>query len=201
MQLAATPVAGLAALGCHRRGNGGRSCRDRNRRNRLSGRGWRSFGRSFCRRLFGCHLRLARRRQNIALVDPDLDTDTAKRRVCLGKAVVDVCAKSMQGNPPLFLRLVAGHLRTTQASAYADLDALCPALHGPLRRLFDCTAVGHATLQLIRDVACDKLGIELRLADLGNIHANAAAGQFLEPVSQLLNLLTAATDYDTGLAV
>src|SRR6478735_4180642 len=52
---------------------------------------------------------------------------------------------------------------------------------------------------MVRCAACDQLGIELRLADLGNIHPYATACQFLEPVAQLLNLLAAAANDDTGL--
>ena len=127
--------------------------------------------------------------EDVALVDPDLDADAAEGGVRFGEAVVDVGAERVARDTARRLRLAAGHLGATEAAGDGDAHAEGAALHGALDGLLDRAAEGDATLELVGDGAGDQVGIELRRADLLDVHADAAAGEALQRVAQLFDLL------------
>ena len=75
--------------------------------------------------------------------------------------------------------------------------SLCAGLHRPHHRLADRAAEHHAALQLIGDVACDQVRIQLRLADLQHIESNPLAAHCaLDCLPQFVHALTASPDND-----
>src|SRR5690349_7008959 len=75
---------------------------------------------------------------DLALEDPALDADRARRGERLVEAVVDVGAQRVQGDATLAVPLAAAHLGVAEATGRVDADALGAelhrGLHGPLER-------------------------------------------------------------------
>src|SRR5580700_8354183 len=68
---------------------------------------------------------------DVALVDPHLDADPARRGPGLAEAVVDVGPQGVQRHAALAVLLLAGHLRTAETARALHLDALrAGLLHG-----------------------------------------------------------------------
>src|SRR6185312_16601179 len=78
----------------------------------------------------GLGLALGAGARDLALVDPDLHTDPAERRLGLVEAVVDVGAQRVQRHPTLAVELGARHLGAVEAARALDPDALGPRAHG-----------------------------------------------------------------------
>jgi hypothetical protein len=61
----------------------------------------------------------------------------------------------------------------------------------------NCSTESYATLQLVRDVAPDQIGIKFRLAYLLNVQPCSPVCKTFKLFTKLFDALTAATDYDT----
>src|SRR5690606_15744633 len=136
--------------------------------------------------------------QDLALVDPDLDTDLAERRIGFSGAVVDVGTQGLERNPPLAHPLRARHFGATQATGHHDPDTLCALAHRLRRRTLHGAAVGDAALKLARDVLRHQLGLEIGLLDFLNLDANVLAGEFFELLAQLLHGGALTPNHDAG---
>src|ERR1019366_7993811 len=114
--------------------------------------------------------------QDVALVDPDLDPDPARRRPRLADTLVDVGPQRVQRHPALAVLLLAGHLGPAEPSRALHLDpersGLLDRLDGPLHG----PAEGHPAHQLVADALGDEGGVELGLLDLLDVE--------LDPVLQ-----------------
>src|SRR5260370_987134 len=88
---------------------------------------------------------------DVALVDPDLDTDAPEGGPGLGEAVVDVRPERVQRDLALVVALTAAHLGATEAAGARDLHALGPRLdrgvdrfaHRPPKRQPGRQLLGH----------------------------------------------------------
>src|SRR5436190_528051 len=75
---------------------------------------------------------LARRRLDVALVDPGLHTDRAVRRLGDRPTELDVRAQRVERYAALTLPLAPAHLSSAEASGNRDAHALGPRLHRTL---------------------------------------------------------------------
>src|SRR5690606_24483636 len=80
-----------------------------------------------------------------------------------------------------------------------NLHAASAALHGARDRLLHRSPECYAALQLVRYGAGDEVSVQLRLANLDDVHPDPAVGHFLQLAAQLIDLLAAAADNDAGL--
>src|SRR3546814_17906907 len=81
----------------------------------------------------------------------------------------DVCSSDLQGHAALAVPLDAGDFRTAETTAAGDADAAGAQPHGRLHRTLHGAAEGNATLELLRDITGDQLGIQFRRADLDDV--------------------------------
>src|SRR4029077_14396598 len=134
---------------------------------------------------------LTRRGLDVAAVDPGLHADRAVRRLRDRAAELDVRAERVQRDAAFALPLTPGHLGATEAAGDRDADALRAGLHRPRDRLLQHPAERHATLQPPGDVLGDEAGVELRVADLEDVHFHDLAGRLAERLTELLDLRAA----------
>src|SRR5438309_4193918 len=161
-------------------------------------RGWRWRRRWTLRRGGGrARLRdLPRGGLDLALVDPRLHADRAVRRLRGGTSELDIAAERVQRDAPLALPLASAHLGASEATGDRDANALRARLHRALHGLLQDLAEGHAPLELLRDVLGDEVGVELRVADLEDVHLDHLAGHLSEDLPELLDLRATLTDHD-----
>ena len=76
-----------------------------------------------------------------------------------------------------------------------DTYSLRPGLHGPLNGLPRGAAERDLPLYLVRNALRNQCCLKLGLTDFVDIHADAFARQVLELLPELLNALSAASDY------
>src|SRR5205085_3724394 len=86
-----------------------------------------------------------------------------------------------------------------EATGDRDADALGAGLHRPRDRLLQHLAERHAPLELLRDVLGDQVRVELRVADLEDVHLHDLAGRLAEGLTELLDLRAALADDDARL--
>src|SRR5256886_5034202 len=139
---------------------------------------------------------LVTRRHDLALVDPDFDTDPAGRRLRLGEAVVDVRADRVQRHTALGVAFRAAHLAAAEPAAALNLDALRarPDRRGerPLHRAPEADPV----LELLRDRLRDELRVELGPLDLVDVDVDGLAGHPVDVLAQRVDLDARLADHD-----
>ena len=92
-----------------------------------------------------------------------------------------------------------GDISTTEAAAATDTNAFGTEFHGSLNGALHGAAECDPALKLNRDLLCNKLRIELWLADFENIEFHLGLfADFLHFVGHDLDFLTLATDDETG---
>src|SRR6202046_4979529 len=138
--------------------------------------------------------------ENVALVDPHLHPDAARRGAGLAEAVVDVGTQRVQRDAALAVLLLAGHLRAAEAARALDLDALRPGLLHGLDGALHGAAEGDPPNELVTDALGDQRGVELGLLDLLNVELNPVlqTRELLEVLLQAVGLGAAAADDDAG---
>ena len=107
--------------------------------------------------------------QHLAAVNPDLYADAAIRCLCLGKAVVDVCADGLQRDGSLVIMLRTGDFSAAQAAGNLRFDTLRAKLHRAADGLLECAAEGDAALELGSDALRHELRVEIGGFDLDDI--------------------------------
>src|SRR5215468_4207521 len=142
-------------------------------------------------------LPLARPAQHVALVDPDLDADPAKRRASLVHPVVDVRPQRVQRHPALAVELRPGHLRSAQPAGALHPDALhSRALQRRLHGLAHGPAEAHPTRELLGHALRDQLRVRLGVLHLENVELHLLAGELLQLGSDPVCLRAAPADDD-----
>src|SRR5256712_1086321 len=141
---------------------------------------------------------LARGGLDLTLVDPRLHADRAVGRLRRGATELNISAERVQGYAPLPLPLAAAHLSAAEATRDRDANALRAGLHRPLHGLLQHFSEGHAPLELLRHVLRDEVRIELRIADLEDVHLDHLAGHLPEHLAELLDLRAALSDDHAG---
>src|SRR5579884_29720 len=137
--------------------------------------------------------------RDVAPVDPDLDPDHPEGRPGRGLAELDVGSQGVERHPTLAIPLPPGHLRTPQATAELDPDALGAGPHRAQDRLLHRPPVADPPLQLRGDVLRHQLGIELGLLDLLDGDADPVAEPLLEVLAQLIDRGPPFADHDARL--
>src|SRR5690606_23737264 len=120
--------------------------------------------------------------EDLALVDPGLDADHTVGGAGLGEAVVHVRAQRVQRDATLAVPLRARDLGAVQAAGHVDLDAQRAQAHRVADGALHGAAEHDAALQLLRDRLGHQLGVQLGLADLGDVDVGGHAhhlGHFL----------------------
>src|SRR4030095_12158003 len=101
--------------------------------------------------------------QLIASVDPDLDADHSESRMRLRKPVVDIRPEGMKRKTALKVPFRARNLSSVEPAGYSHLDALRSEALG----IFHCAPhsppEGDSLFELLGDLFCLQLGIQLRL--------------------------------------
>src|SRR6266852_930815 len=145
-------------------------------------------------------LRLRRRggAQHLALEDPDLHADGARRRVRGRHPEIDVGAQRVERHAPVAVPLAARDLAAAQPARAGDPDAVGAEAQRGGHRLLHRAAEGDALLELQRHVLGHELGVELRVDDLLDVEVDLLARAHLQLVLQLLDLRALAADDDAG---
>src|SRR5690606_31472091 len=133
--------------------------------------------------------------EDLALVDPGLDSDDSVLRLRLGEAVVDVGAERVQRHAAFAVPLRTRDLGAVQAAGHVDLDAQRAQAHRVAHRALHRTAEHDAALQLLRDRLGDQLRVELGLAHLGDVDVRRDAHHLADFLAQLLDVLAALADH------
>src|SRR5207302_1187946 len=142
---------------------------------------------------------LLARREDLALVDPDLAADAAVLRARLVEAVVDVGAQRRKRDAALPVGLGARHLGPPEAAGALHLDPAGTGTHGLLHGPTHGAPERHAPGDLLGDGLCEQRRLGLRLLDLVGVDANLVhAGHLLDLLLEVLDLGPPATDHDAG---
>ena len=102
----------------------------------------------------------------------------------------------MQRNTSLLDRLGAGHLGAAHTAGNLNLDALGTHAHRRSDGRLHGAAERNAALELTGDVLADDDGIHLGTLHLEDVDLNLLAGELLELLLQLVDLLAALADDD-----
>jgi hypothetical protein len=129
-----------------------------------------------------------------------LDADGANGGAGGGGPEVDIGPQSVERHPPLPVPLAAAHVGTAEAAGALHPDSLGAGPHRGLHGTLHGTPERDPALQLVGDAAGQQLGVGLRILDLDDVDLDDPFGQFLEQVTEPLDLGTAAADYHTGAA-
>ncbi len=142
-------------------------------------------------------LGLANATDNVTLVEPHLDADTAEGGVGLVEAVVDFCTKGVQWHTAFVVALGAGHLSTAQTAGALNLDALDVWLtHCGLNSLSHRAAECHAVCQLVCNGLRYKLSVCIDVLDLEDVEGNLLAGELLQLTADAVSLGSTTADDD-----
>src|SRR5262249_40413057 len=136
--------------------------------------------------------------ENLALVQPGLDTDHAVSRIRFGETVVDIRAQSVQRKLALQIPLGTRDFGAVQPAAHAHLDALAAEAQRTIDRLAHRAAERHALFQLQRNRLAHQLRIQLGFVNFLNVDEDFALGLLRHVLLELLDLGALASDDDAG---
>src|SRR5690606_27560035 len=100
-------------------------------------------------------------RQDVALVDPDLDADTTICGLSFTEAVINVCTQSVQRNTAFTIKLTTSHFRTAKTTSTLNTDAQSASLLHCLNSTLHGTTEAHTVCQLVSNALCNKSCIKL----------------------------------------
>src|SRR6478735_7010533 len=133
--------------------------------------------------------------ENLALVDPHLDTDDSVGRLGFRKTVVDVGAQRMQRHAAFAVPFRTGDFRAVQTATDVDLDAQRAEAHRVADRALHRAAEHDPALQLLRDRLGDELRVDLGLAHFGDVDVRRNAHHLADVLAQLLDVLALLADH------
>ena len=94
--------------------------------------------------------------------------------------------------------LAARHFSTVKTAADLNLDAFGTAAHCSCDCHLHCTTVGDFAFDLASDVGCYDLSIEFGTLYLEDVDLNILVGDLHELFLQLVDILSALTDDESG---
>ncbi len=136
--------------------------------------------------------------KDFSLEDPDLDAAHAVCGVRFGFGVIDVGAQRMKRHAAFAILFGPRDFRAAEATAAHDLDAFGAEPHGRLHRALHRAAERDAAFELVGDPLCDKLGVNLGLADFDDVERHVARRHRAERLAQLFDVGALLADDDTG---
>src|SRR5699024_9871631 len=92
--------------------------------------------------------------RDVALVDPNFDTDATERRTSFEKPVVNVRAQRVQRYSTLTVELAAAHFCAAETTGALDTNTLSTRPAGGLYSFTHRTAERHACCKLFGDTLC-----------------------------------------------
>src|SRR6202012_2522814 len=107
----------------------------------------------------------------------------------------EIRTQGMQRNATFPGPLGASDLGAIQTAGNVDLDAQGTEAHRVADRALHGAAEHDATLELLSDRVCDKLGIELRLTDFADVDVRRNAHHVGDFLTQLLDVLALLADH------
>ena len=131
------------------------------------------------------------------MADPDLHAEDTYLGQRLGETVVHIGAEGVQRNTPLLDRFAAGHLGAADTTRHLYLDALGAHAHRRSDGRLHGAAERYAALELAGDVLTHDHGVHLGTLHLEDVDLDLLAGELLQLLLQLVDLLTALADDDT----
>ena len=137
--------------------------------------------------------------ENFALVQPNLNTDSAVGCCSLSKAVVDVCTDGLQRDSTVMVLLASSNFCTIETAGYHDLDTLCAELHGAADALLHSSSESDSLLELLCNVLSNELSVEVRLLNFNDVDDNRLVQLLLALLAELLDLCAALADNHTRL--
>src|SRR5690606_23060091 len=115
---------------------------------------------------------------NVAAINPALDSDISVSRISFGETVVDIRAQGVKRHFAVTSLFVASDFGTGQTARTQQADAFCAVFHGTLYRLAHGPAKSDATFDLLGNTFSDKLGIQVRLANLFDRNTHVVTYEF-----------------------
>ena len=104
----------------------------------------------------------------------------------------------MQRRTSLLVHLRAGYLGSVQTATNLHLDALGTSAHSVLDGHLDGTAICNLALNLTSQVVAHDVCVQVRALHLEDVDLNVLVEDFLQLFLQLVNILSALADDDTG---
>src|SRR5579884_4111280 len=133
---------------------------------------------------------------DLALVDPDLDADPARRRPRLGEAVVDVGPDRVQRHAPFRVLLGAAHLGAAEPARAAHLHARGAGADRGGERALHRAPERHPVLELLGDRLGDELRVELGPLDLVDVDVHVLGGHGVDLLAERVHLDARLPDHD-----
>src|ERR1700719_575861 len=136
--------------------------------------------------------------EDFAFEYPHLDAagSVGRERGC--DSVIDVGAQGMQRHPAFPIPFQAGDFGAAEPARAVDTDTFGAEPHRRLHGALHGATERDATLELLGDRFSNKLGVQLRLANLDDIDDHIAVGELRHFLAQLLDVGTLLADDDTG---
>jgi hypothetical protein len=103
----------------------------------------------------------------------------------------------MQWNATLVEALYPSDFCSAQPATAFDLYALGTHAHGTLYRAFHRAPICDSLTQLMGNVVCYQLSVQLGTFDLFNVDPDFFVRQLIQLIPQLIDLGTAFSDYDS----
>src|SRR5581483_7778446 len=135
---------------------------------------------------------------DLALVDPHLDADPARRGTSLGEAVVDVGANRVQRDAALRVLLGAAHLCAAEPAGALNLHAGRAGADRRRERALHRTAERDTVLELLGDRLRDELRVEFRPLDLVDVDVDVLGGHRVDLLAKRIHLDAGLADHDPG---
>src|ERR1041384_2776392 len=114
--------------------------------------------------------------ENLPAIDPNLDSDLAKRRWRFRKTVIDISAQRVQRKLSLQVPLTARDLSAIQTTTNFDLDPLRAKPQRLFHRFSHRASERDTLLELRGDLLGLELRVQLRLVNLLDRHQHFAPG-------------------------
>src|SRR3546814_9854089 len=126
--------------------------------------------------------------KDLALENPDLDTEDTESGYGFGRAVVDVGAQRMKRHSAFAIPFRTGDFRAAETACAGDLDAFGAETHGRLDGTLHGAAECDATFKLLGDRLGDQGRVDFRLSHFNNVEVRFRTGHLGKLLAELLDV-------------